>query len=190
MKFTRTLALLSAASIAVALSLNAPSPALGQAPPPGAAQGMNHGDRRGLIGANTDAERQAFAALACRCGGCPNEALLTCPCSFADGYRNEIRAMIARGMSLEDIKKEWEKRYGADALTVPSNSGAGQALYIAPFVLIVGFAAIVIVALRRFRRREEEKSRPTAGGAPLPSDERDEYDDKLDDELKQLDRDE
>jgi cytochrome c-type biogenesis protein CcmH len=186
MKLSRTLALLSAALVAVVISLDPPSPAWGQG------QAMNHGDRTGLIGARTDAERQAFSALACRCGGCPNEALITCPCAYADGYRNDIRAMIARGMTLEDIKKEWEKRFGADALTAPPNSGGTRALYVVPPILIVAFAGFVVMVLRRFRRRDEEKSHAAAaaGGAPLSSGEHDEYDDKLDDELKQLDRDE
>ena|SRR5689334_5203585 len=181
MKLSRMLALLSAALIAVLISLQSPLPAQGQ--------GMDHSNRQGLIGAQTDAERQAFAALACRCGGCPNEALSTCPCGPADGYRNEIRAMIARGMTLEEIKKEWEKRFGPDALTVPPNRGANRAMYVVPFILIVLFAGVVVSVLRHFRKRDEEKNQAAAaaGGAPLSGGAHDEYDDKLDDELKRLD---
>src|SRR4051812_33914689 len=85
----RKLVLLLAALFAAVISLQTPSPAFGQ-------QGMNHGDRQGLIGIRNDAERQAFANLACTCGGCPHEAILTCPCSFADGFRDEVRAMISK----------------------------------------------------------------------------------------------
>jgi cytochrome c-type biogenesis protein CcmH len=181
----RTLALLLTASLAAWLSLRAPSPALGQS--------MNHGqsERNGLIEVKTDQERQAFASLACCCGGCPHEPILTCTCGYADRYRDDVRAMIAQGMSLEQIKDAWEKRFGSDALTVPRNRGGNRLLYIAPLVLIVAAAGIVITALRRFRRREDEKSQVAlAGGVPPARADDDEYEKKLDDELKQLDSEE
>lgn len=181
----RVVALLFTASIAVLVSLQSPSPALGQ--------GMNHtgGEHTGLIEVKGDLERQAFANLACCCGGCAHEAILTCPCSVADRYRQEVRAMIADGLSLEQIKAEWRTRYGADALTVPPNTGASRLLYVAPLVIIIGAAGLVIFALRHFRRRETQKSLlVTAGGAPPPRADDDEYDKKLDDELKQLDNEE
>jgi cytochrome c-type biogenesis protein CcmH/NrfF len=184
-RLLRVVALLLTASIAVLLSLQSLSPALGQ--------GMNHtgADRTGLIEVKGDLERQAFANLACCCGGCPHEAILTCPCAVADRYRAEVRAMIADGLSLEQIKAEWRTRYGADALTVPPNTGANRILYVAPLVIIIGAAGLVIFALRHFRRREVENSRVVAaGGVPLARADDDEYDKKLDDELKQLDNEE
>lgn len=181
----RVFALLFAASIAVLLSLRSPSPALGQA--------MTHTgtEQTGFIDIRSNLERQAFAGLACCCGGCPHEPLVSCTCAYAARYREEIRAMIADGMSLEQIKAEWSKRYGADALTVPPNTGAGKLLYMVPLVIIVGAAGLVIFALRHFRRREDEKSRAVAaGGVPSARPDDDEYDKKLDDELKQLDSEE
>lgn len=181
----RTFALLLAALIAAFISLRSPSQALGQS--------MNHtgADRDGLIEIKSDLERQAFTSLACSCGGCPHEALSSCRCGFADRYRDEVRAMIGQGLSLEQIKAEWVKRYGNESLTVPPNSGGNQFLYVVPLVLIVAAAGVVITALRHFRRREEERSQKVAaaGGAPAPRDD-DDYDKKLDDELKQLDHDE
>jgi cytochrome c-type biogenesis protein CcmH/NrfF len=178
--------ILLAASIAVLAWLRSPPLALGQS--------LNHSatERDGLINITSEAERLAFGSLTCCCGGCPHEVLLTCPCGYADGYREDIRAMITRGMSLEQIKAEWVKRYGPEALTVPPNSGANRFLYLVPLVIIVAAAAFVILTLRHFRRREEERDRAAAvaGGAPLPAAAHDEYDDKLDDELRQLDQEE
>jgi len=172
----RALALLFAAVAAVTLSLRAPAPALGQ-----------HSEQSGMVGAQNEIERRLFPLLACVCGGCPHEPLSTCSCGYADGYRNQIREMIAKGMSEEAIKAEWAKRHGTDALTVPPNVGANQLIYIAPLGAIVAMAGVVIIALRRFRRREEAEEKAAPIAAAAPGDKGDEYDSKLDEELKQLD---
>lgn len=177
----RTLSPLFTALIAVGLSLRSPSPALGQS------VGHMGEEGTGFIEIKSDLERQAFSSLACSCG-CPHEALSSCRCGPSDRYRAEIRAMIAEGLSLEQIKAEWVKRYGSEKLAVPPNSGGNQFLYVVPLVLIVAAAGIVILAIRRFRRHSDDDDRrgpaPVAAGGKA-----DEYDAKLDDELKQLDRD-
>lgn len=181
-RLLRALALLAAAIVALVASVRAPSIAIGQSHTQGA-------EKEGLIHMNTDAERQAFTGLACMCGGCPHEPLSSCTCGYADSYRQDVRNMISKGFTLEQIKAEWMKLYGPEALTVPPNTGANQFLYVVPLVAIAAAAAVVIGALRHFRRRQEESNRVALAAGPLPEG-RDAYDDKLDDELKRLDRDE
>ncbi len=135
-----------------------------------AAQQLGEGmDRSGLLDIHNEEERRVFGDLQCICG-CPRESIATCTCGYASGFRGEVRAMMARGMTQEEIKAEWVRRYGPQALTV---LGA-----------IAGMGAVAVVLLRRFRRRSDEKAE---AAAPVAGDKRDEYDDKLDEELKQLD---
>jgi len=154
---------------------------------PGAALAQQLGegmDRTGTLDIRNDDERRVFGDLQCTCG-CPRESIATCTCGFAAGFRSEVRAMMQRGMTEEEIKAEWVRRHGPEALTVPTNSGFNRLVYIAPLVLIAGFAAFAIRVLRRLRERETVRS---AAGAPdVAAAKRDEYDDKLDEELKQLD---
>jgi cytochrome c-type biogenesis protein CcmH/NrfF len=171
--FLRALIALPPAALAIA------------APPAALAQQLGEGmDRSGILDIRSDEERRVFGDLQCTCG-CPRESIATCTCGFAAGFRSEVRAMLARGMTREEIKAEWVRRNGPQALTVPANAGANRLLYLAPLVAIAAMGAFAVVLLRRFRAQAEAK----AGAAPPPvaGGRRDEYDDKLDEELKQLD---
>lgn len=137
-----------------------------------------------------DQERRVFADLLCMCGGCQREALNECICGQADDYRSEVRAMLAEGLTQEQIKAEWVRRFGPQALSVPPNEGASRLLYLAPLAGIVAMAAFVVTVLKRFRARDTAKLAGGAakgGSAAVAGGGRDEYDDKLDEELKQLD---
>jgi cytochrome c-type biogenesis protein CcmH len=149
------------------------------------AQQLGEGmDRTGTLDIRSDEERRVFGDLQCTCG-CPRESIATCTCSFASGFRGEVRAMMARGMTEEEIKAEWVRRNGTQALTVPTNSGFNRLIYLAPLAIIAGMGAIVVFLLRRLRRRGSEKA---AAAAPaVAGAKRDDYDDKLDEELRQLD---
>ncbi len=144
-------------------------------------------DRSGVLDIRNDEERRVFTALQCTCG-CPRESLVTCPCGFAHDFRIEVRAMMAKGMTLEEIKTEWVRQHGPGAMMVPTNEGANRILYMLPLVIIMGMAAFAVTVLRRFRRggvnasaRAAAAATPNAGAGP------DAYDAKLDEELKQLD---
>jgi cytochrome c-type biogenesis protein CcmH/NrfF len=171
----RAIALLFAAAIAVFATLRAPSVALGQ---------THEMAGSGVLDIRNDEERAVFRHLQCTCG-CPRESIVTCQCGVADKFRSEVRGMMAKGMTVEEIKAEWARRYGPQALMVPPNEGANRLLYLVPLAAIVGMAAFAVTLLRRLRRRADEKA--AAAPAPVAGQKRDEYDDKLDEELKQLD---
>jgi cytochrome c-type biogenesis protein CcmH/NrfF len=158
---------------------------------PAVARAQNMGDmgkemdRSGVLDIRNDEEKRVFSALQCTCG-CPRESIVTCPCGFAHDFRIEVRAMMAKGMTLEEIKTEWVRQHGPGAMMVPSNEGANRFLYIAPLVMIMGMAAFAVTMLRRFRRGGV-KAEARAAAAAGPSGATDAYDEKLDDELKKLD---
>jgi cytochrome c-type biogenesis protein CcmH len=154
-------------------------PVLVALPALASAQGM---DRSGVLDIRSEEEKRVFADLQCTCG-CPRESIATCTCGMASGFRSDVRAMMARGMTQEEIKAEWVRLYGPQALTVPENVGTNRLLYIAPLAAIVGMGAVAVGVLRSFRRHAKQKPAPAAGVAAK----RDEYDDKLDEELRQLD---
>jgi cytochrome c-type biogenesis protein CcmH/NrfF len=150
--------------------------------------GMPEGmERAGGIRIKNETERRVFGDLLCMCGGCTRENLAECTCGYADGYRSDVRALMSEGLSQEQIKAEWVRKYGPGALSVPPNEGANRLIYIAPLVLIVSGAAVVVTLLRRFRARDVAKTAAAGGAPPVAGGRRDEYDEKLDEELKQLD---
>lgn len=143
-------------------------------------------DRSGTLDIRNDDERRMFTELQCTCG-CPRESIVTCTCGTAAKFRTEVRGMMAEGMTPEQIKGEWVRRFGPQALMVPPNQGVNRLLYLAPLVAIVAMAAFVVKLLRRFRARDVEKTAMAGGAPPVATNKRDDYDDKLDEELKQLD---
>ena len=174
--------LLAVALCAALIALRFPSVASGQ----DMADMGKTMDRSGVLDIRNDDEKRVFTALQCTCG-CPRESIVTCPCSFAHDFRIEVRAMMAKGMTLEEIKTEWVRQHGPGAMMVPSNEGANRFLYILPLLMIISMAAFAVNMLRRFRRggvnaqaRAAAATGPKGGGA-------DAYDEKLDDELKKLD---
>jgi cytochrome c-type biogenesis protein CcmH len=204
----RIAAFASAAAIAL-LTISGPRSAAGQQ----LGEGM---DRTGTVGIQNETERQLFAALICMCG-CPREALSTCTCGYAHDRRAELRQQLAQGRSIEDIKAAYAQQFGPQALAVPPNVGANRLLWAVPLLAIVIGGAFVITTLRRWRRRAAEgastagpdpgrggAARDGSGGAKGPrkrksegkrdaagdsadTPRRDAYDDKLDDELRDLD---
>lgn len=167
------------------------APAVALVPAVAVAQSkMGDGMAKGSgINIKTDAERRVFADLLCMCGGCQREALNECICGQADDYRAEVRAMLAEGLTQEEIKAQWVRRFGPQSLSVPPNEGASRLLYLGPLFAIVGGAVFVVMVLKRFRARDQAKVAAAAKGpaAAVAGGSRDEYDDKLDEELKQLD---
>ncbi|MEO7326942.1 MAG: cytochrome c-type biogenesis protein CcmH [Minicystis sp.] len=171
------------AALSLLASLRFSAPALGQQP--GATM-----DRSGVPDIRNDQERSVFSHLLCTCG-CPRESISTCTCGFADGFRSEVRTMIGKGMTLEQIEAEWVRQHGTQALTVPPNTGGSQFVYLVPLGAIAGMAAVVITALRRFRKKGDEvdatnKKKTEREGLALKG-APDAYDEKLDEELKRLD---
>jgi cytochrome c-type biogenesis protein CcmH len=158
---------------------------------PGQPQMVEGMARGGSVMIQNETERRYFTELLCMCGGCQRESLAVCNCGIADEYRDQVRAMMAEGLSQEQIKAKWREKFGPQALAVPEDKGANKLIYMAPLLAIVAMAAFVVSVLRRFRRQNADgggqAGRP-AGKSP-PAAGRDAYDDKLDEELKQLDDD-
>jgi cytochrome c-type biogenesis protein CcmH/NrfF len=74
----------------------------------------------------------------------------------AQAIRTEIRRRIDAGQSRREIEAYLEGRYGSDILLTPPSSGIGGLVWVLPVVAIVGAAAGLGVALRRWSRRSLE----------------------------------
>ncbi len=160
----------------------------------GRADGQAHVPRGGTVGIRTPAERDLFFSLICQCG-CPRETLGTCTCDYAGERRDEIRDQLDSGMSVTAVRKEYARRFGTKALAVPPNEGAGLLIWLFPLVGIVLAAFVIARLLKRWTGRGAVLA---AAEAPAPETKaskskaepakKDAYDDRLDEELKDLDR--
>ncbi|MFO0678244.1 MAG: cytochrome c-type biogenesis CcmF C-terminal domain-containing protein [Polyangiaceae bacterium] len=143
----------------------------------------------GSVNIENENERTLFAALRCMCGDCPRTPLSTCTCTPAHQMRAELRRKLKSGATNETIIEEYTERFGTGGLTVPPNTGAMRAIYAVPIVAIAAAGMGLGVLITRWKK--DSKSLVLAADAerakakPAPA--QDAYDERLDEELKDLD---
>jgi cytochrome c-type biogenesis protein CcmF len=128
-----------------------------------------------------DLEKRLGQRLVCLCGGCGKEPIGTCTCSEAAKVRREIAGLVDQGMNEEQILHYFiEKHGGQQMLGAPLDEGFNRLAWLFPY--LAGATGVVIVgavALRWSRRRESSALEPPGADAEL--------NDRLDDELRNLD---
>jgi cytochrome c-type biogenesis protein CcmF len=148
---------------------------------PGRAFAQTSSLHAGSVEMNDSTERALFGSLLCMCGDCARLPLSSCVCGTADATRAEIRSKLRAGASIDSIRDDYVREYGPAALSVPPNSGGLRAIYLVPIVVALGGLGLVFTLVRRWKKAGDDTA-----PAPGQSDERDEYDAKLDEELKRL----
>ena len=150
------------------------------------AVGQAHVTRGGTVGIQNETERELFFGLICMCG-CPRETLGTCACEYGGERREELRAMLAKGMDIQAIQKAYADRFGTHAVALPPNSGASRLIWAAPLVALIAGAFGIVRLMRKWSKKGVADA-AAAKAKPGESTKRDAYDERLDDELKELDR--
>jgi cytochrome c-type biogenesis protein CcmH len=84
----------------------------------------------------------------------------------ADQERREIRALIAQGLTKEQVKDELRVRYGPAILALPPDSGFTLTAYLVPVAVAVGLLALLLVLLPRWRRRTRADEASAALAVP------------------------
>ena len=87
-----------------------------------------------------------------KCTNC-NVPLNIAESARADQQRREIRALIARGLTKDEVKAELVDEYGSDVLALPEDEGVSLAVYLVPIALVLAMVAGAVVVLPRWRRR-------------------------------------
>jgi cytochrome c-type biogenesis protein CcmH len=95
---------------------------------------------------DTDVARRAHAMAAeLMSPYCPGRTLADCPSPSAAALREEVRGLIAQGVSEEQIRSTLSAQFG-DAIVGTPRSAVGWAL---PGLVLAAGALLLIVALRR-----------------------------------------
>jgi cytochrome c-type biogenesis protein CcmF len=136
----------------------------------------------GTVKIENPAEKEVFAALRCMCGTCARDLLSTCACATAEDTRARLRTKIGKGMTRDQIVAEYAAEYGSESMAIPPDTGVFRSLYVVPIVGAVGGVVGLAVLVRRWRAKD-----PPPGRKPEQAGARDAYDDRLDQELRDLD---
>jgi cytochrome c-type biogenesis protein CcmF len=127
-------------------------------------------------------EQRMREEMACICGGCEHEPLSRCPCGRAEEMRAALRAQIDQGRTREEIISSSIALYGGQQfLRVPIDQGFNRLAWLLPY--LVGATGLVVVGMtaRRWSRR------PGSTGPELSAPKDPDLEERLDDELRNLD---
>jgi cytochrome c-type biogenesis protein CcmH len=108
------------------------------------------------VGDNPAAERHMMQLAAeLRCLQCQNQTLADSSAPLAVDLRQEIRELLAKGQSDQQIKEYLAARYGDFVFYRPPVQGNTLLLWFGPGVLLVGGLVALYVTLRRRLKRLE-----------------------------------
>jgi cytochrome c-type biogenesis protein CcmF len=144
--------------------------------------------------------RRLFRDLVCLCGTCPREAIGTCPCGYAAKERDTVLGLIAgRDVSTKDkedavyrdVVNTFIAKYGGQhVLSMPIDKGFNRLAWAVPYGALTLALLLLVIIANRWVKRGRAAPAPGASLAPsgapgaTPSAL---YDEKLDDELRDLD---
>ncbi|MGH7182602.1 MAG: cytochrome c-type biogenesis protein [Nitrospiraceae bacterium] len=103
---------------------------------------------------NPQAEARLKAlAVELRCLVCQNQTLADSNAPLAEDLRREVREMIAKDMSDKEIIDFLVTRYGDFVLYRPPLKATTTLLWIGPFLLLIGGATALVLALRKRQKK-------------------------------------
>jgi cytochrome c-type biogenesis protein CcmF len=130
----------------------------------------------------SELEKEMRREMVCICSTCPHYPLSECSCPEAAKMRAELSEQVKLGKTKAEIREWAVQRYGSqEPLGAPIDKGFNRLIWALPWTLGGGaVVAIGATAVRWSRRRDA--GRPDAPSAIDPA-----IDERLDDELRNLD---
>jgi cytochrome c-type biogenesis protein CcmF len=136
-----------------------------------------------FIAPRTDLEKELGDYLVCMCEGCGRQRIGQCTCPVAAKMRARLADLIAEGKSRDEIIELFIREHGGQhVLGAPINEGFNLLAWGVPYIAgVVGIGLVGGMAVRWSRRRG------VADMTPGHAEPRHELQDRLDDELRDLD---
>jgi len=126
--------------------------------------------------------REMTKKLACWCGGCSRLPVGVCACGHCALVKAEVTTLLNEGKSEQQVLDYYVAKFGGQqVLSEPLNEGTGRLVWIVPYLVGLGGAALALTMALRWSRRPA-----LAGPAGAITDDT-ELSDRLDDELRDLD---
>lgn len=124
------------------------------------------------------------------CPLCSGVRLDACELRACDQMKDVIADKLAAGEDTEAIKAYFVAQYGPQVLGEPPREGFNWLAWILPVVVVVGGGAFVWYRARGMMRRPVTAAAPTTAPktkSPVPAQPAQDYEQKLNEELKQYD---
>jgi cytochrome c-type biogenesis protein CcmH len=126
-----------------------------------------------LEGTVLDARTDDIASLL-RCPVCQGLSVADSPASMAQNMKAEVRGLVARGYTEEQVLAYFERSYGEFVRLQPPLRGVNWLVWLGPLAGLLVGGVIVTLALRRSAASQGASASPPAlpGRDTLPEDER------------------
>lgn len=122
----------------------------------------------------------ATRTILCDCG-CSPQSVHDCACGRAAEMRGEIRAMIDRGMTAEEVIDAYVATHGEQIRIAPVAAGFSLLAWVGPLAGLLFASLGLVFLLRRWQRGQPAP----AGGPPVAPDDADPYLERLERELEE-----
>lgn len=110
--------------------------------------------------------RAAEIAVKLRCPVCQGVSIADSPSSMATNMRSQVRELVSKGYSEEQILGYFERSYGEFVRLEPPAQGLNVMLWILPGVVLVGGGILIFMMARR-PAGPATAAAPTTAGAPV-----------------------
>jgi cytochrome c-type biogenesis protein CcmF len=129
-------------------------------------------------------EKDLQEHIVCMCGTCGRQRIGECTCSVAAEMRAEVTKLVSEGMTREQVIQYFVRKHGSqEVLGAPINAGFNRLAWALPYAAgALGMMVVGGIAFRWSRRREGERA-----ATPPAVTGRQDLEDQLDDELRELD---
>jgi len=142
-----------------------------------------------LLVPRTPDEKRLRAEIVCMCGTCGRKRVGECTCGTAEAMRIEISELVAAGKTYDEVVDYYVKKYGSqEVLASPIDEGFNRLAWFLPYAIgLVGIMVVGGVAVRWSRQAREGQATAAAANTPADAETVQIRQEKLDDELRDLD---
>lgn len=123
-----------------------------------------------LSGTQLDVRTKEVASLV-RCPVCQGLSVYDSPATMAVNMRHEVRDLLSKGYTEEQILTYFEKSYGEFVLLQPTMRGANWIVWLAPLALLA-LGGFILRGVFRKKAVPVEQDRPVTDRDQLPDDPR------------------
>lgn len=103
-----------------------------------------------LSGAALEVRTKEVAGLL-RCPVCQGLSVYDSPASMAVNMKHQVRDLLSRGFTQEQILKYFENSYGEFVLLEPPFRGVNWLVWLAPAIMLIGGGVLIYFAVQRLR---------------------------------------
>jgi cytochrome c-type biogenesis protein CcmF len=134
--------------------------------------------------ARSPLEKDLHEHIVCMCGTCGRQRIGECTCEVAARMRAKVATLVAQGQTRDQIVQSFIAEWGSqEVLGAPLDQGFNRLAWALPYgVGLLGVVVVGGVALRWSRRGDNTVTPAPAAASPRPD-----LEDRLDDELRELD---